>query len=146
MTSWGDITAQPAKDDLDALTKLGFDWAQHLLKKHGEFFPFGVDMNDQGQDGFFNGDPGLGEHPPALEVLEVLYVLAESASASWRAFGVVADITFNGSDAVRIVAEHQDVATTFVFTMPYTRKGLLRKTVTYGEMTTVSDEKLTWTH
>jgi hypothetical protein len=39
MTSWGDITAQPAKDDLDALTKLGFDWAQHLLKKHGEFFP-----------------------------------------------------------------------------------------------------------
>ena len=98
------------------------------------------------EHGFFNADPGLGEHPPALEVLEVLYVLASSASASWRAFGVVADITFNGSNAVRIVAEHQDVATTFVFTMPYTRKGLLRKTMTYGEMTTVSDEKLTWTH
>jgi len=145
MTSWRDTTAQPAQDDLDALVKLGFDWAQRLLKKHGEFFPFGVDMDNQGRDGFFNADPGLGEQPAALEVLEVLYVVAASGSESWRAFGVVADITFNRSDAVRLVAEHRDVDTTFVFTMPYTRKGLLRKTVTYGEMTTVSDEKLTWT-
>ena len=46
---------------------------------------------------------------------------------------------------MRIVAEHQDVATTLVFTVPYTRKGLLRKTVTYGQMRTDSGEKLAWT-
>ncbi|MHB8185442.1 MAG: hypothetical protein ACYDDU_05015 [Dermatophilaceae bacterium] len=145
MASWRTTTPPPVQDDLDALVTLASDRAQDLLKKYGEFFPFGVNMNDQGQDGFFDADPGLGEHPASLEVLEVLYVLASSASASWRAFGVVADITFNGSDAVRIVAEHQDVATTLVFTVPYTRKGLLRKTVTHGQMTTDSGEKLAWT-
>ena len=82
MTSWGATTPQAAQDDLDALVKLASDWAQHLLKKYGEFLPFGVNMDDQGQDGFFSADPGLGEHPASLEVLEVLYEVASSASAS----------------------------------------------------------------
>ncbi len=52
---------------------------------------------------------------------------------------------FEGADAVRIVAEHRDAPTALVVTMPYTRKGMLRKTVNYGHTTTHSDEPLVWT-
>jgi hypothetical protein len=51
---------------------------------------------------------------------------------------------FEGADAVQIVAEHRDAATALVVTMPYTRRGVLRKTVTYSQTTTLSGEKLTW--
>ena len=60
MTSWRDTTAQPVQEDLDALVTLAVDHAHHLLKKNGEFFPFGVAMSDEGEDYFFSADPGLG--------------------------------------------------------------------------------------
>ena len=146
MTSWRATTPQPVQDDFDALVTLASDWAQHLLKKQGEFFPFGVNMSDEGQDGFFDAfDPELGEHPESMQVLDLLYEGAAGAKEYWRAIAIVADVMFEGSDAVRIVAEHRDAATALVVTMPYTRKGMLRKTVTYGQTTTQSGEKLTWT-
>jgi hypothetical protein len=145
MTSWRDTTTQPVQDDLDALVTLASDRAQDLLKKYGEFFPFGVNVSDQGQEGFFDADPGLGEHPESMEVIGLLYEGAAEAKDRWRPFAIVADVTFNGADAVRISAEHRNAAIALVITLPYTRKGLLKKTVTYGQVTAHSDERQVWT-
>jgi len=104
MTSWRATTTQPVQDDLDALVTLAVDHAQHLLKKNGEFFPFGVAMSDEGVDYFFSADP-----------------------------------------EVRIETDHRDDATGLVFMVPYQRKGLLKKSVAYGQMRTHTDARLVWT-
>jgi hypothetical protein len=145
MTSWRTGTSQPVQDDLDALVTLGVDHAQRLLTKYGEFFPFGVNMSDEGQDGFFDALPGLDEHPESHEVLDLLYEGATAAKDYWRAIAIIGRVTGNGTDAVCVLAEHRDAATALVFTMPYTRKGIFRKSVIYGPTTTESGERLVYT-
>jgi len=145
MTSWRATTTQPVQDDLDALVTLAVDHAQHLLKKNGEFFPFGVAMSDEGVDYFFSADPGLGKHPESQLVLDLLYDVAAAAKEGNRAVGFVADVTFSGADEVRIETDHRDDATGLVFMVPYQRKGLLKKSVAYGQMRTHTDARLVWT-
>ena len=144
MSPTGSTTPQIVQDDLDALVTLATDHAKALIAKNGDFFPFGVNMSDEGQDGFFDALPGLGEHPESMQVLDLLYEGAAEAREVWRAIAIAADVMSNGADAVRVVAEHRDAATALVITIPYVRKGIFRKTVTYGETTTHSDERLVW--
>jgi len=60
MPSWRDGTPPEVQDDLDAALSAGLDAALNLLTKNGEFFPFGVTVNDVGQVGLTATDPGLG--------------------------------------------------------------------------------------
>ena len=115
-----------------------------MLTKRGEFFPFGITINGEGDVGMTAGDPGLGERPASLAVLDVLYAGVASNRASCRAVGFVADVRAIGGDAVRIEAEHRDGGPPLVILMPYQRKGLVKKTATYGQMTVGEGTRRIW--
>jgi hypothetical protein len=130
---------------LDAVVTAALNAAQDLLTKNGEFFPFGITVAESGDVGLAAADPGLGEHPASLAVLDSLYAGAADRRDAYRAVGFVADVKANGSDAVRVEAEHRDGGPPLVVVMPYQRKGLVKKVITYGQMTAGPGERRIWT-
>jgi hypothetical protein len=133
------------QDDLDRVVTAALDTAQHLLARNGEFFPFGITVSESGDVGMTAGDPGLGEQPASLAVLDTLYVGAASNRGSYRAVGFVAHVKADGSDAVRVEAEHRDGGPPLAILMPYVRKGLVNKAVNYGQMKAGAGERRIWT-
>jgi len=132
------------QDDLDSALSAALDAALNLLTKNGEFFPFGVTVNDAGQVGLTAADPGLGEHPDSTAVLASLYAGTSDSRGAYRAAAFVADVRANGSDAVLVEAEHRDGGPCLLIVMPYQRKGLVKKIVTYGQMTAGPGEHRVW--
>ena len=145
MPSWRETTPQAVQDDLDGVVSAALDTAEHLLVKNGEFFPFGMTVGDGGDVGMAGGDPGLGEAPASLAVLETLYAGAKGNRDAYRAVAFVADVAASGGDAVRVEAEHRDGGPPLVVVMPYVRKGLVKKAVTFGQMTADAGERRIWT-
>lgn len=45
---------------------------------------------------------------------------------------------------MRVEAEHRDGGPALVVLMPYAKKGLVKKTVTYGQMSASSGERRIW--
>jgi len=144
MASWRDTTPQAAQDDLDAMLSMALDAALNLLTKNGEFFPFGVTVGQDGQVGLAAADPALGEKPDSTAVLANLYAGAAANREGYRATAFVADVTANGSHAIRVEAEHRDGGPALVVLMPYQRKGLVKKVVTYGQMSAAAGERRIW--
>lgn len=144
MTSWRDATPQRVQDDLDAVVTAALDAALALLSKNGEFFPFGVTISDAGDVAMAAADPGLGERPESVTVLASLYAGVEHNRANYRAAGFVADVRANGADAVRIEAEHRDGGPALVVLMAYAKKGLVKKSVAYGQMSAGGGERRIW--
>jgi hypothetical protein len=145
MPSWRETTPQPVQDDLDGVITAALHAAQDLLTKNGEFFPFGITVAESGEVGLAAADAGLGEQPASLAVLDGLYAGAADRRDTHRAVGFVADVKANGSDAVRVEAEHRDGGPALVVVMPYQRKGLMKKVVTYGQMSVGQGERRIWT-
>jgi hypothetical protein len=100
-----------ARQDYDALLQALMPFAEQMLKKHGEFFPFGAAINTTGEIGMhatFDGN----EMPASEEVIASL-VQAFSGDARGgkiRATGICYDgrIVQNGKkvDAIIISMEH----------------------------------------
>src|SRR4051812_37232475 len=128
MPLWRETTPQPVQDDLDAVLSAALDAAQNLLNKNGEFFPFGVTVSEAGEVGLAAAD-GLGEQPASTAVLDSLYAGVAGKRDAYRAAGFVADVKADGSDAVRVEAEHRDGGPALVILMPYQRKGMVKKVV-----------------
>jgi len=144
MASWRDTAPQPVQDDLDAVVSTALDAALSMLTKRGEFFPFGVTVTAEGDIALAAADPGLGEHPDSNSVLASLYAGATGNRAAYRSAAFAADVRANGGDAVRVEAEHRDGGPALVVLMPYAKKGLVKKTVTYGQMSVSSGERRVW--
>ena len=144
MASWRDTTPQPVQDDLDAVVSTALDAALSMLSKRGEFFPFGVTVDGDGEVALAAADPGLGADPDSNSVLASLYAAATGNRAAYRAAAFAADVRANGGDAVRVEAEHRDGGPALVVLMPYAKKGLVKKTVTYGQMSASSGERRIW--
>jgi hypothetical protein len=72
VTSWRDAASQQAQDDLDGLLNAALPFAQQMLERHGEFFPYGVTLGASGDTRMVAGQPGQGERPPSTEVLALL--------------------------------------------------------------------------
>lgn len=144
MPSWRDSTPQAAQDDLDAMLSTALDAALHLLTKNGEFFPFGVTVGTAGQVGLAAADPDLGDHPESTAVLADLYADAAENRDTYRAMAFVSDVTANDSNAVRVEAGHRDGGPGLVIVMPYIRKGIVKKVVTYGQMAAGGGERRVW--
>jgi hypothetical protein len=67
MASWRDSASQQAQDDLDGLLNMTLPFAQQMLSKSGEFYPFGATVTTKGETRLLAGDLGH-EHPASADV------------------------------------------------------------------------------
>jgi hypothetical protein len=142
MTSWRDSASEQAQDDLDGLLGSSLPFAQEMLDRRGEFFPYAARISLAGETQLIAGDPGEGEQPTSVAVIQVLVEGLRAERDTLRAAAVVSDVRLADSDAVRVELEHAD-GHAIVALLPY-RKKLLRR-IEYGQMTAGAGERQIWT-
>lgn len=121
MTSWRDSATRQAQDDLDGLLDVALPFAQQMLDQHGEFFPYGVALDEAGEARMVAGDPQLGDRPASTDVLSTLVEALRTERDSFRAVALVSDVRLGRSDSVRVQLEHRDGHAISVF-LPYKKK------------------------
>jgi hypothetical protein len=125
-----------AREDYKALLELLMPFAEQMLKKNGEFFPFGAAVSTQGEVEACAAYDGK-ETPPSEQVIALLTqgLQSRARGAEIRAAGICCDgrIVQDGKkvDAVIISLEHASGNATKTC-VPYT-KGLFGK-YRFGEM------------
>jgi hypothetical protein len=104
-----------AHPDLDQLLNALLPFAQQMLAKHGEFFPFGSSMTTAGEvvpHGAYDGD----EQPPSQQLIDLLTQAfrQQAASGQIRAAAICYDIRTippgqsEKTDAICVSVEHQN--------------------------------------
>ena len=63
MTSWRDTATPQAQGDLDGFLNAALPFAQRMLDEQGELLPYGVALDESGDQRMVAGDPGQGEQP-----------------------------------------------------------------------------------
>lgn len=121
---------------MDNLLDAAIKFAQDMLAKRCEFYPFGASVSDAGQVGMAAADPGLGDHPDSLSVIEALTEGFRSAAAGGeiRAAAICCDVRVDDdgsgmTDAIRVTIEHRDDEPVHVL-LPYR----LGDELAYGEL------------
>ncbi len=142
MTSWRDFASQQAQDDFDELLNATLPFAQEMLAKHGEFFPYGAAITSSGDVKQVAGDPGEGEQPRSVDVLAILVQGFEVERDVLRATALVSDVQLADSDAVRVEPEHREGHALKVI-LPYKKKRL-RRGVEYGALSAGSADRHIW--
>lgn len=142
MTSWRDTASAATQDDLDGLFGLVLPFAEDMLSEHGEFFPFGGSISNDGEASLTAADPGSGRTPEADQLLASLYEGARANATSARAAAFVADVRVEGSDGVRVELEHLD-GVALVVLLPYTRGGFGHPPA-FGPMSVSRGEPRIW--
>jgi len=131
-----------AREDYNALLEFLMPFAEQMLKKNGEFFPFGATVSTQGEVqacATWDGD----ETPASEDVIAMLVqgFQGEATEGKIRATGICYDgrIVQDGKkvDAVIISLEHSSGSATKTY-VPYT-KGMFGK-YRFGELTAALDE------
>lgn len=116
----------PERDEMESLLDPIIALAHDLLKKHGEFFPFGATMMSDGEVALAAADVGE-ERPASQDVIDLLVggMRAQAETGAIRAAGVCYDVRFQPeggqkTDAIAVHLEHQagDVA---LVMEPYTK-------------------------
>jgi len=143
MTSWRDSASRSAQDDLDDLLNLVLPHAEDLLRRRGEFFPFGATVSVDGVASLIGADPGLGRRPPSDRVLASLYEAVQGDATSLRAAAFVADVRVGRSDAIRVEFEHREGVSPVVL-VPYV-PSKANKAVKLGPLSAVEGEPRVWT-
>jgi hypothetical protein len=121
------VTARPPeRDDLDALLDPLLNFAQEMLRKSGEFYPFGAVMYVDGDMSMVSGYAGS-EHPPSTEVIEVLRegMRKQATNGEIRAAAICYDATIRDeagkpSDAIGVTMEHAAGDSAEIF-LPYSK-------------------------
>jgi hypothetical protein len=142
VTSWRASASQQAQDDLDGLLDSSLPFAQEMLDKHVEFFPYAAAITTSGETRLIAGDPGEGEQPTSVAVLQVLVEGLRAERDTLRAAAVVSDVRRSDSDAVRVELEHEEGHAIVVF-LPYQKKRL-RRGVEYGQITAGPGDRQVW--
>jgi hypothetical protein len=121
-------------DLLDATVR----FAQDMLAKRGEFYPFGAIVMADGQVAMSAADPGLGDHPDSVTVINALTdaFRSQARSEEIRASAICCDVRVadDGSgmtDAIRTTIEHRDSDPVHVL-LPYQLDH--DGSVSYGEL------------
>jgi hypothetical protein len=120
---------------LDDLLEAMLPFAQQMLDKHGEFFPFGAAMLREGKVALVAGKTESAQ-PPSVEVIELIRAGMRSKQAEYLAIGVCYDVRVRTAadspptDAVCVSLEHRDGMVADVF-QPYTKRG---KKIEYREL------------
>ena len=143
MSSWRDSASAECQADLDELLRVALPFAQQMLEKHGEFFPYAVVIRPDGQTAMIAGYTGT-ETPPSAEVLAVLYQGLRAKAEESRGVAVVADVRLKGegTDAIQIEVEHREGIAMKVF-LPY-RKRRFGRQPEIGEMRAEEGERRIW--
>jgi len=141
MTSWRETTTQQTQDDFDQLINAVLPWAQALLAKHGEFYPFGAVTTADGAVHATAAELG-DEHPVSADVLDNLYAGARSEADAIRAVAFIADVRTETGDAIRVELEAAEGVAIQVV-LPYKRSKLTRK-VSFGIVSAASGESHVW--
>jgi hypothetical protein len=144
MPSWRDSLSDEAQADVDQLLNEALPFAQQMLDRRGEFYPYAVKMTAGGETGMVAAEPGQGEHPESTDVLAMLYAGLASEREALRAAAAVSDVKIGSppSDAIRVEIEHREGAALAVF-LPYAKKPLGRG-VSYGDIRAASGERRIW--
>ncbi|MFO0874139.1 MAG: hypothetical protein U0575_09230 [Phycisphaerales bacterium] len=127
-----------AHPDLDNLMNALLPFAQQMLAKHGEFYPYGSTMTTGGEivsQAAYDGD----DHPQSQPLIERMTQAfrAMAASGEIRAAGICYDVRTippgqtEKTDAICLGLEHQTGQSVSVF-LPY-KKGWFGK-IRYGEL------------
>jgi len=122
------------RDEMDMLLDSQLGFAQEMLSKHGEFYPFAAHVNFEGELALVSGTTGE-EKPLSDDVIDVLYagLCRQAEAGEIRAAAVCADVLVEppgGSgktDAIRVDIEHSHSDPVRVF-LPYEknrRSGLI---------------------
>lgn len=141
--TWREETPQALQDDLDLLAEQALDAAQHLLEKNGEFYPFAVELSDDGTPQMAGADPGEGERPSSQAVLDLLYEGAVSHRDGMRAAAFATPVETPDGDAVRVEIEHRDGGPAIALLLPYRRKKL-RKAIEFGQARAAAGQRRIW--
>lgn len=102
----------PERADLDALLDPMLGFAEQMLREHGEFHPFAVTMDHDGQIALVGGMTDT-EHPDSRSVIELLAggLRATAQEGRIRAAGICWDSLVIGpdgekTDAISMSLEH----------------------------------------
>jgi hypothetical protein len=118
--------------DLDELLNALVPFAQQMLSKHGEFYPFGASVDAKGEVRCVAGDVG-DEKPESQDLIELLLngFREEAKRGDIRAAAICYDVRIvppgqkEKTDAIALRLEHKDGESLEAY-VPY-RKGFLGK-------------------
>jgi len=127
-----------AHPDLDDLLSELLPFAQDMLAKHGEFFPYGSAMTKSGEIVAHAAHDGA-EQPPSQQLIDMLTAgfRKKAAAGEIRAAGICYDARIvppdqeEKTDAICVSLEHESGEATEVY-MPY-KKGWLGR-IKYGDI------------
>ena len=140
MPSWRDSMSTQGQADMDNMLGAALPFAQQMLAKHGEFFPYAVSMSADGKIALVAADVGS-ETPASQDVLAVLYEGLRSRAHELRAAAIVSDVKLgSGEDAIRVEIEHREGGVLAVV-LPYTKRG---RSITYGDLAALGGERRVW--
>lgn len=142
MTSWRDNASEQTQADMQAMLDAALPFAQEMVARRGEFFPYGYTMDHAGEIGALAVDTG-DDHPPSQVVLDALVNSVRPAADRLRAVALVSDVLIDGNDAIRVEVEHRDGIALAVL-QPY-RKKRLGRGVEYGNLSALTGERRIWT-
>lgn len=133
MASWRDTASQQAQDDLDGLLGPALGFAQQQLETHGEFYPYAVVVDADGQQRMVAADT-RSDQPDSSDLITSLIAGLSDKRDQLRGAAIVADVRVPelGGDAVRVTLEHSErVALTVL--LPY-RTRRFGRGVDYGDL------------
>jgi hypothetical protein len=133
-----------ARPELDRLLNAVLPFAQELLAKHHEFYPFGASIDSNGEISQVNASVGK-ENPHSQEVLDSLVAAFRERALRdrLRAAAICLDVrtippgSSEKTDAISVRLEHADGEAIEVL-LPYERDGLAR--YRYGTLFAIKGE------
>jgi hypothetical protein len=119
---------QKAKTDVEKVMNAMLPFAQQMLEKHGEFFPYGAVMTPTGEVVSIGGYDGR-EQPPSQDIINLLKESFRAAvkAKKYKATGIFFDVrtvppgSTEKTDAVAIALDHEDNYSVVVY-FPYKLK------------------------
>jgi len=111
---------------MDDLLDAAVTFAREMLADRGRFYPFGATVLIEGNVAMSSAaDPGLGDHPDSVSVIEALRETfrEQAARGDIRASAICCDVRIDDdvsgmTDAIQTTIEHRDADPVHVL-MPY---------------------------
>jgi hypothetical protein len=145
VTTWRDTTSEHVQSDLDRLLNTVLRFADEMLRRHGEFYPYGAAITRQGEEQVFAADTEQAEDPNPSEVLTSLVNGMSAEVDDLRAAALVSDVTSEKTDAVMVHLEHADsMAITVVLPYRIADPEAEAAEVEYDDMAATPAEALIW--